>query len=298
MVAGTRRKSSTGCPGDISLDLRLPYHPCRPCRVLQWAELSKPWRKAKTGSSRCGRKVCQTHIRAPGHTRNVCLAPTTAASTAARRPPAPRPQACASQSFTNVPTPTEWNLLADFLQTGTRCHGCCGSALGRLYTLATLAFTLASRLLRPAWAVGIIGIWHAHPRNARVGPSGFKGRAPGPEFKTSSLVRPGKSSLESRRTAGNVQSAEHEVLARHTATQGPMQGAEESRELRDASCSEPANVSLAELGAFIVMNPPFSVLNSMSRGMDPKVSRLPTRCRPAHKCARGITRRNMGSGSV
>ena len=64
-----------------------------------------------------------------------------------------------------------------------------------------------------------------------------------------------KASLEPRHTSGNIQSAGHEVLARHTATQGPMQSAEESRELRDASCSEPANVGLAELGALIVMNP-------------------------------------------
>ena len=54
----------------------------------------------------------------------------------------------------------------------------------------------------------------------------------------------------------NVQSAEHEVLARHTATQGSMQGAEECMELRDASCSEHAHVGLAELGALTVMNPP------------------------------------------
>ena len=70
-----------------------------------------------------------------------------------------------------------------------------------------------------------------------------------------------KASLEPRHTSGNIQSAGHEVLARHTATQGPMQGAEEFRE---ASCSEPANVALAELGGLIVMNPPFLVLSSVS----------------------------------
>ena len=73
-----------------------------------------------------------------------------------------------------------------------------------------------------------------------------------------------------------------------------MQGAEERRELRDASCSEPAHVVLAELGALIVMNLAFFVLSSVSCGMDTEVSRLPARCKPATKCARGITRRNMG----
>ena len=70
----------------------------------------------------------------------------------------------------------------------------------------------------------------------------------------------------------NVQSAEHEALARHTATQGPMQGAVERRELRDASCSEHAHVGLAELVALTVMNPPFLVLSTMSCGLDTEVS--------------------------
>ena len=78
-----------------------------------------------------------------------------------------------------------------------------------------------------------------------------------------------KASLERRHTTRNVQSAEHEVLARHTVTitQSPMQGAEERRELRDASCSEPAHVVLAELGALIVMNLPFFVPSSESCGL-------------------------------
>ena len=126
-------------------------------------------------------------------------------------------------------------------------------------TLATLSLTLASRLQRPAWAAGIIGLRLAHPRNARVEPCAwpaFRVQRPGPEFKRIRMSSE-KASLEPRHTG-------HEVLARHTATQGPMQSAEDRRELREASCSEPAHVGLAELGALIVMNPPFLVQSSVS----------------------------------
>ena len=93
-------------------------------------------------------------------------------------------------------------------------------------------------------------------RHARVEPHAwpaFRVQRPGPEFKRIRMSS-GQASPEPRHMTGNVQSAEHEALARHTATQGPMQGAEERRELRDASCSEHAHVGLAEPRALTVID--------------------------------------------
>ena len=100
-------------------------------------------------------------------------------------------------------------------------------------------------LLRPAWDIGASGLGAASKEGTGRSLCFYR------DFRTQ--TGPGKANLESWHTTGNLRSAGQEIRTRHTATPGP---GEERRELRDASCSELANIGLADLGALIVLKPP------------------------------------------